>query len=47
MKKTLKALWLAAFILLVQNKILSQSYSEPSLYDILVSEIMAKPTPEV
>ena len=47
MKKTLKALWLAAFILLAQNKILSQSYSEPIRYDILVSEIMAKPTPEV
>ena len=47
MKKTLKALLLTSTILLMHNDILSQTDSEPYRYDILVSEIMAKPTPEI
>ena len=46
-KKTLKALLLTASVLLTQNDILSQTYSEPNRYDITISEIMAKPTPEI
>ena len=46
-KKTLKALLLTVFILLNQNDILSQTNSEPNRYDIVISEIMAKPTPEI
>ena len=46
-KKTLKAFWLTVFILLTQNQILSQTNSEPKRYDIIICEIMAKPTPEI
>ena len=46
-KKTLKALLLTVSVLLTQNDILSQTYSEPNRYDIIISEIMAKPTPEI
>ena len=46
-KKTLKALLLTASVLLTQNDILSQTHSEPNRYDITISEIMAKPTPEI
>ncbi len=46
-KKSLKALLLTASVLLTQNDILSQTYSEPNRYDITISEIMAKPTPEI
>ena len=46
-KKTLKALWLTVFVLLTRNEILSQTHSEPVRYDIVISEIMAKPTPEI
>ena len=46
-KKTLKASLLTVFILLAQNEMLSQTNSEPNRYDILISEIMAKPTPEI
>ena len=46
-KKTLKALLLATSILLTSNQILSQTNSEPIRYDIIISEIMAKPTPEI
>ncbi len=46
-KKTLKALWLTIFVLLTRNEILSQNNSEPIRYDIVISEIMAKPTPEI
>lgn len=46
-KKSLKALLLTASVLLTQNDILSQTYSEQNRYDIIISEIMAKPTPEI
>ena len=46
-KKTLKALLLTASILLNHGNILSQTDSEPNRYDIIISEIMAKPTPEI
>lgn len=46
-KKTLKALLLTFCILLNQRVVLSQVRSEPSRYDILISEIMAKPAPVV
>ena len=46
-KKTLKALLLTASVLLTQNDILSKTYSEPNRYDIIISEIMAKPTPVI
>ena len=46
-KKTLKALWLTVFSLLAPIVILSQTNSEPNRYDILISEIMSKPTPEI
>lgn len=46
-KKTLKALWLTVFVLLNRNETLSQTNSEPARYDIVISEIMAKPTPEI
>ena len=46
-KKTLKALLLTASILLTKGNILSQTNSEPNRYDIIISEIMAKPTPVV
>ncbi len=46
-KKSLKALLLTASILLTQNDILSKTYSEPNRYDIIISEIMAKPTPVI
>ena len=46
-KKTLKALLLTFFILASRATVLSQSNSEPGRYDILISEIMAKPSPEV
>lgn len=38
---------LTASILLTQNDILSQTNSEPNRYDIIISEIMAKPSPEI
>ena len=46
-KKTLKAFLLTLFFLGAQNDILSQTNSEPFRYDIIISEIMAKPTPEI
>lgn len=46
-KKTLKAFLLIVCILFNQNIGLSQTNSEPSRYDIIISEIMAKPTPEI
>ena len=46
-KKTLKAFLLTFCILLNQQVVLSQVRSEPGRYDILISEIMAKPAPEV
>ena len=46
-KKTLKALLLTASILLTKGNILSQTNSEPNRYDIIISEIMAKPTPAI
>lgn len=46
-KKTLKALPLLLCVLLNSEYIFSQSYSDPSRYDIIISEIMAKPAPEV
>ena len=46
-KKTLKALLLTASILLTKGNILSQTNSEPNRYDIIISEIMAKPTPVI
>ena len=45
--KTLKALLLAVFFLVIQNELLGQINSEPARYDVIISEIMAKPTPEV
>lgn len=45
--KTLKALLLVVFFLEIQIGLLGQTHSEPSRYDILISEIMAKPTPVV
>lgn len=44
--KTLKALLLLKFFLVIQNG-MAQTNSEPSRYDIIISEIMAKPTPVV
>lgn len=46
-KKTLKAFLLTFCILLNQRVVLSQVRSEPNRYDILISEIMAKPAPEI
>lgn len=46
-KKTLKAVLLTLCLLSTQKTILSQTDSEPARYDIVISEIMAKPTPEV
>ena len=46
-KKTLKALLLTASILLNHSNLLSQTDSEPNRYDIIISEIMAKPAPEI
>ena len=46
-KKTLKAVLLTLCLLSTQKTILSQTDSEPVRYDIVISEIMAKPTPEV
>ena len=45
--KTLKALLLAVFFLVIQNELLGQTNSEPARYDVIINEIMAKPTPEV
>ena len=45
--KTLKALLLAVFFLMIQKGLLGQADSEPGRYDIIISEIMAKPAPEV
>ena len=47
MKKTLKALLLTFCILSYCWTLLSQNNSEPNRYDIVISEIMAKPTPEI
>ena len=44
--KTLKALLLLEFFLGIQNGLLGQTDSGPSRYDILISEIMAKPAPQ-
>lgn len=44
--KTLKALLLLEFFLWIQNGLLGQTDSGPSRYDILISEIMAKPAPQ-
>lgn len=44
---TLKALTLTLWILLNQQTVLGQTISEPNRYDIVISEIMAKPTPEI
>ena len=46
-KKTLKALLLTFCILTNSKIVLSETTSEPSRYDIIISEIMAKPTPEI
>ena len=46
-KKTLKALLLVVFILTHTQTILSQNNSEPTRYDIVINEVMAKPTPEI
>ncbi len=46
-KKTLKAFLLSFYILTNPNAVLSQTTSEPGRYDIIISEIMAKPTPEI
>ena len=46
-KKTLKALLLSIFILTTPQVVLSETTSEPGRYDILISEIMAKPAPEI
>ena len=46
-KKTLKALLLTAYLILNHGTVSSQNDSEPARYDILISEIMAKPTPEI
>jgi len=45
--KTLKALLLLAFFLVIQKGLLGQTNSEPIRYDIIISEIMAKPTPQI
>lgn len=45
-KKTLKALLLTFCILSYRWTLMSQNDSEPNRYDIVISEIMAKPTPE-
>ena len=46
-KKTLKALLLTLCILSQTRTSLSQNSSEPNRYDIVISEIMAKPAPEI
>lgn len=46
-KKTLKALSLTFLILASRATVLSQSNAEPGRYDITISEIMAKPAPEI
>lgn len=46
-KKTLRALLLASIILTDAAVAKSQNNSEPTRYDIIISEIMAKPTPIV
>jgi hypothetical protein len=46
-KKTLKALLLTAYLILNLGTVASQNDSEPARYDILISEIMAKPAPEI
>ena len=46
-KKTLKALLLAFCILTNPKPVLSKTISEPVRYDIIISEIMAKPAPEI
>ena len=45
--KTLKALLLLGFFLVIKQGLLGQINSEPGRYDIIISEIMAKPTPEI
>lgn len=45
--KTLKALLLLEIFLGIQKGLLGQTNSEPGRYDIVISEIMAKPTPEI
>ena len=45
--KTLKALLLLIFFLVNQKGLLGQINSEPGRYDIIISEIMAKPTPQI
>lgn len=45
--KTLKALLLTGFFLVTQNGVSGQNDSEPTRYDVIISEIMAKPTPEI
>ena len=45
--KTLKALLLVEFFLVIQNGLLGQTNSEPKRYDIVFSEIMSKPTPQI
>ena len=46
-KKTLKALLLTFCILSLTRVSMSQNNSEPKRYDIVISEIMAKPAPEI
>ena len=45
-KKTLKALLLTCYLILNHGTATSQNLSEPARYDILISEILAKPAPE-
>lgn len=46
-KKTLKALLLCICILIGPTFLLGKTVSEPSRYDIVISEIMAKPAPTI
>jgi hypothetical protein len=45
--KTLKALLLIEIFFVIHNGLLGQTNSEPKRYDIIFSEIMSKPTPQI